>query len=197
MSNRRTAIVRLGLNCKAVNLLVEYKRALLRKKPMFELIYRFFDKLEDKVRRWFSHFPILYAIIGGAGVVLYWRGVWHTTDYVMSLITVRALGLDSIDQSLGIWWDGPLSLVIGLGILLLIGLFVSSFIGNEIIMSGLRGERKLTEKTEKEVKLEVGAIAEILDQIEHISKKMDTLEQRLGKPGASENAIAVEDADKL
>lgn len=147
---------------------------------MFKDIYIFFDKLEDKIRRWFSHYPIGYAIVGGAGTVLYWRGVWHTTDYVMAVVHARSLGLGSIDQNLGVWWDGPLSLMVGLIVLLLIGLFVSNFIGNEIIMSGLRGERKLTEKTEKEVKLEVGAIAEILQEIKQLNKKMDKLENEFG-----------------
>lgn len=147
---------------------------------MFKNIYIFFDKLEDKIRRWFSHYPIGYAIVGGAGTVLYWRGVWHTTDYVMAVVYARSLGLGSVDQDLGVWWDGPLSLLVGLIVLLLIGLFVSNFIGNEIIMSGLRGERKLTEKTEKEVKLEVGAIAEILQEIKQLNKKMDKLENEFG-----------------
>ena len=146
---------------------------------MFRDIYAFFDKLEDRVRRWFSHYPIGYAIVGGAGTVLYWRGVWHTMDYVMAVVHARSLGLSSLDQSLGVWWDGPLSLVVGLAVLLLIGLFVSSFIGNEIIMSGLRGERKLTEKTEKEVKLEVGAIAEILEEMKRLRLKVDKVESEL------------------
>ncbi|MGE5392276.1 MAG: hypothetical protein ACM3NH_00835 [Candidatus Saccharibacteria bacterium] len=145
---------------------------------MFRIIYTFFDKLEDRVRRRFSHYPILYAIVGGVGVVLFWRGVWHSTDYGMAIIHARRLGLGSIDQSIGAWWDGPLSLVVGTIVLLMTGIFVSSFIGNEIIMSGLRGERKLTEKTEKEVKLEVGAIAEILERLERLSKKIDSLESR-------------------
>ena len=53
---------------------------------------------------------------------------------------------------LGLWWDGPLSVLIGAVVLLMSGVFVSNFIGNEIIISGLRGEKKLAERTEKEVK---------------------------------------------
>ncbi len=155
---------------------------------MLKTIYAYFDKLEDRVRGWFSHYPILYAIVGGVGVVLYWRGVWHTVDYIMITLSAEQMGLTSIDLSRGVWWDGPLCLLVGLAILLQIGLFVSNFIGNEIIMSGLRGERKLSEKTEKEVKLEVGAIAEILDQLAVLSKKIDGLEQNRLKTENREQA---------
>jgi len=148
---------------------------------MFKFIYRFFDKLEDHVRGWLSHYPILYAIVGGTGIVLFWRGVWHTMDYLMALISVRSLGLTSIDQSLGAWWDGPLSLVLGIVVLLLIGLFVSSFIGNEIIMSGLRGEKKISERTEREVRTKTEAMAEMMERVARIAERMERMEKMLEK----------------
>ena len=133
----------------------------------------FFDKLEDHVRIWFSHFPILYGIVGGVGVVLFWRGVWHSADYLMLVLRANAVPLSSIDLATELWWDGPLSLLIGGAILLVTGLFVSNFIGNEIIISGLRGEKKLSEKTETEVKTEVRAIADIKDSLAELSKKIN------------------------
>ncbi len=132
-----------------------------------------FDTLEDHVRGWFSHFPILYGIVGGIGVVLFWRGVWHTADYLMLVLRVNTIPLSSIDLASEIWWDGPLSLIVGGTILLITGLFDSNFIGNEIIISGLRGEKKLSEKTETEVKTEVRAIADIRDSITELSKKLN------------------------
>lgn len=124
----------------------------------------FFDLLEDKVRGRLSHFPIIYGFCGGIGIVLFWRGVWHSADYLM-LVLRSTSGLSSTDLANEIWWDGPLSFVIGSLLLLMTGLFVSNFIGNEIIMSGLRGEKKLSEKTETEVRTEVSAIAEIRDSV--------------------------------
>ena len=94
----------------------------------------FFDKLEDKVRAKLSHYPIIYAIIGGTGVVLFWRGVWHTAD---------DLNVSSL-----------ISLIIGTAVLLMTGVFVSAFIGNRLIISGLIGEKKLTEKEEAEIATE-------------------------------------------
>ncbi len=129
----------------------------------------FFDLLEDKVRGRLSHLPIPYAFIGGIGIVLFWRGVWHSADYLMLVLRTNS-GLSSIDLANEIWWDGPLSFAIGSLILLITGLFVSNFIGNEIIMSGLRGEKKLSEKTETEVRTEVGAIAEIREEVRALGR---------------------------
>lgn len=131
----------------------------------------FFDKLEDNVRGYLSHYPIPYAIIGGVGVVLFWRGVWHTTDYLMLLIRTTAPN-STIDLSQELWWDGPLSIILGTFLLLMIGLFVSNFIGNEIIISGLKGEKKVSEKTEEEVETEIGAITKIEKEVKNISKKI-------------------------
>ena len=143
---------------------------------MFKFIYRFFDKLEDKVRGSLSHYPIIYALIGGAGVVLFWRGVWHTTDYFMMLSNSANYDQSSINLSDAIWWDGPVSFLIGTVLLLLTGLFVSDFIGNEIIITGLGGEKKLSEKTEKEVKNEARAIVDIKNEVQEISRKLDILQ---------------------
>ena len=91
----------------------------------------------------------------------------------MLVLRVNTIPLSSIDLASEIWWDGPLSLIVGGTILLITGLFVSNFIGNEIIISGLRGEKKLSEKTETEVKTEVRAIADIRDSITELSKKLN------------------------
>ena len=126
-----------------------------------------FQKLEHKIRGVLSHYPIIYAVIGGIGVVLFWRGVWHTMDYLM--LTVKP---SSIDLTNELWWDGPLSFLIGLIILLLTGVFVSNFIGNEILISGLRGEKKLSEKTEEEIETESDKIEAIEEEIQEISEKL-------------------------
>ena len=142
-------------------------------------IVRFFDRLEDRIRGWFSHWPILYGFVGGIGVVLFWRGVWHTADWASALLMDWRTGQTTV--SLSTFPDGPLSFVIGAILLLLTGLFVSSFIGNEIIMSGLRGEKKLTERTEQEVRTETGAIAEIRERVRTIDERLEAIEKKLDK----------------
>lgn len=138
---------------------------------MLKIIWDFFDKLEDKVRRWFSGYPLLYAFVGGTGVVIFWRGIWHLMDYAMEYFT-------AVDKSgdIGalIWWDGPLSIAIGLIILMTTGIFTSSFIGNEIIISGIKGEKKMVDKTESEVRDET-------ESMKGIEKKIKTISNRLGK----------------
>src|SRR3990167_6694358 len=90
---------------------------------LIKKIVKFIDRLEDKIRGKLSHYPILYGFIGGIGIVLFWRGVWHTAD----------------DLNIG----SVTSLVIAVTILLVTGVFVSAFIGNRLIISGLIGEKKL------------------------------------------------------
>ena len=94
---------------------------------------KFFDKLEDRIRHRLSRHPMLYAFIGGIGVVLFWRGVWDIAGLYLSPLA---------------------SLVISVVILMLTGTFVSFFIGEQIILSGLRQEKRIDEKTEEEIKKE-------------------------------------------
>lgn len=136
-------------------------------------IIKFFDKLEDKVRGWMSHRPIIYGIVGGVGVVLFWRGVWHTADFLYAFYATGGTS-DAINA-----WDGPVSFLAGLVIVLITGLLVSNFIGNEIILSGLRGEKKLVEKTEVEVKTETGAIARIQEDLKVVLKRLDDIEKKV------------------
>lgn len=130
---------------------------------IIEKIARFFDRLEDRIRSFLSHIPILYAFIGGVGIVLFWRGVWHTADYLLV-------------QS-GPWWDGPLSLFISIIILLMVGLFVSAFIGDSLILSGLKKDKKLVEKTEMEVETEEDVLRSIQDQVEEIESHVHQLKR--------------------
>jgi hypothetical protein len=128
---------------------------------MVKEVVKFFDKLEDKVRGALSHYPIIYGFLGGVGVVLFWRGVWHISD---------ELNLGSIE-----------SIILGSVILLITGVFVSTFIGNKVIISGLLGGKKLSEKEEAEIKAEARDIENIEESLEKVEKKISELEKQMEK----------------
>ena len=121
-------------------------------------LFKIFDKLEDKVRANLSRRPRTYALIGSIGIVLLWRGVWMIAD---------DFGL-----------SGLASALLGIAVLLSIGLFVSFFVGSEIIISGIRAEKRIDEKTEEEIKKESVSLNHIKSDLEEIKNKIDKIQNR-------------------
>lgn len=143
-------------------------------------ILKFFDKLEDRVRGFLSRYPILYGIFGAMGTVLTWRGIWHTADF-FSARYVHAPEGATIGPGLvtdPFLWDGFVSLVLGTVILLVTGLFVSGFIGDHILISGLRREKKITEKTEEEIEQEAHQLFHLKAQLDRIEKALEELKRK-------------------
>lgn len=119
---------------------------------IFKNIYKFFDKVEDKIRGKLTHFPLIYAFIGSIGIVSIWRGIWVIED--------------NLDMS------GWSSLIFGVLLTLLTGLFVSFFVGENIIISGLNKEKKIEEKTEKEIHKERSILRKIQKDIKNIEEEI-------------------------
>lgn len=126
---------------------------------MYRKIFVFFDKLEDKVRGHLSRYPTIYALIGGIGIVLFWRGIWHSAD--------------SIPYLSNSW----VSTLVGSIILLLTGVFVSAFVGSRLIMTGLRGEKKTTEKTKEELDVEESQIKNMQNAVNKIGNEIEALKK--------------------
>ena len=143
-------------------------------------IHQVWHGIKDKIRITLSHHPVLYAFIGGTGVIIFWRGVWHTVDYLMEYFTI-GYKVSTTSFSQLPWWDGPLSIAFGVSLLVSTGLFVVSFIGTETIISGLRGEKQLTEKTEEEVKFEVKESVRIKKEIHEMDARVKHVEAMLAK----------------
>ena len=122
-------------------------------------ISKFFDKLEDRVRTFLSRRPVTYALVGGTAVVLFWRGVEMVADMIP-------------------WLTGPVSLIISVVVLLLTGVFVSFFIGDQVILSGIAKEKKITEKTEMEVTEEAHFLEKIHREIHEIKKSIEELKEK-------------------
>lgn len=127
---------------------------------MIRRIVRFFDKVEDRVRGALSHFPILYAFIGGVGVVLFWKGVWETAEMFPSLYGLGSVAVSVI-------------------ILLLTGLFVFYFIGDNIIITGLRSQKKIVDKTEKEIHAEENEVVKTRIKIAKIERDLEEIKDIL------------------
>jgi hypothetical protein len=117
------------------------------------------DKIEEKIRRALSRYPLLYAFIGGTGVTLFWRGIWH--------------GADELDLGSGA------SLILGTLILVATGLFVSEFIGNRLIISGLIGEEKITEKEEGEIETEATQLKNLQATLGRLEKKLEHMDAEI------------------
>jgi hypothetical protein len=128
---------------------------------------RFFDKLEDSTRQHLSRYPIVYSLIGGVGVVLFWRSIWETADL-----------LSKIHPLLTWFFYPPFQIAISTLGLLLVGLFVSIFIGDKIIISGIRREKKIEERTEELVKEEAITLKHVRDEIRSLHSEIVTLNER-------------------
>lgn len=136
-------------------------------KAIHSIVY-LFDKMEDHIRARLARHPFIYTFIGGAGIVLFWRGVWHIADV-----------LERTSQ-LGAHLFSPLgSLVLGVVVLLSTGLFVSAFIGDSIIMSGIRHDKKIIEKTIEDVETEKSDLEKMLVAVTDMKQELSHLEGKL------------------
>src|SRR3989338_7356184 len=119
---------------------------------------RFFDRLENRIRGFLSRYPIVYGFIAGVGIVSFLRGVWVTAE----LLKIPAL----------------VSLLFGFLLLLAIGVLVTKFLGNRIIISGLRGEKKLEEKTLQEIEDEEMFLSSLKNKIDRMEKMLEKLSSK-------------------
>ena len=71
--------------------------------------------------------------------------------------------------------SGLASAIFGIIILSSIGLFVSFFVGSEIIISGIKAEKRIDEKTEEEIKKESVSLKYIKSDLEEIKNKIDKI----------------------
>ncbi len=126
---------------------------------LIKKIHRFLEKLENSTREKLGNYPYLYALIGGIGVVLFWRGVWHLADDINMTSSI--------------------SFVIGIVVLIATGIFVSEFIGKKLIISGLVGEKKIEKKEEEEIETEEIQIRNLQNTLSRLEKKLDHMEDHL------------------
>lgn len=127
---------------------------------LYKKLYNFFSKLEDNTRSHLARHPIIYSILGSIFLILLWRGIWHTADLLEGEGGIWAFIFHPFVSVTWATWG-----------LLLIGLFVSMFVGDMIIMSGIKKTKKATEKTELDIKKEESKEEYILEHIEeHLNR---------------------------
>lgn len=119
-------------------------------RKILNAIHRVLDDIEDKARIKLVHHPLVYALIGSVGIVSIWRGIWSVSD----------------DWGVSSWG----SLIFGILITVLTGLFVSFFIGENIIISGLNKEKRIDEKTEEEIHKERTTLTDVQKDIKEIKE---------------------------
>lgn len=125
-------------------------------------IVRFFDKTEDKARGRLSHHPFLYAFISGVAVVMFWRAVWESIDMLWRS-----------DIAFFNWFFyPPVQIFASVGILLITGLMVSNFIGDRILISGLKREKKIEERTEDLINEEEVTLKQLKSDIDDLKREI-------------------------
>jgi hypothetical protein len=70
-----------------------------------------------------------------------------------------------------------MSILLGLLIMLSIGVLVTEFLGSRIIITGLRGEKKIEEKTLEEISDEEEALKKIYHKLEKIETEVEELKE--------------------
>ncbi len=145
---------------------------------LFKAIYTFFDKFEDDVRGTLSRHVFIYTFIGGVGLILFWRGIWHIADV-----------LEGIPGSTQILFSPAGSLLLGVAILLSTGLFVSVFVGDSIIMSGIRKDKKVIDKTIEEIEEEKSEVEETEVLLMGLKKEVEKLERKLNRKSVNKKKV--------
>ena len=134
---------------------------------MLKRTINFFDKLEDKTRERLSRHPIIYSIIGGFSIIMFWRAVWESIDILYNLD----------NKFLHIFFYPPISIIFSIMILLMTGLMVSNFIGHRILISGLKREKKIEEQTEELIKEEEITLKHVMSEIKKLRKDIEGLKK--------------------
>ncbi len=117
---------------------------------IYKKIHHYFDKLEDRIRGKLSKSPLVYSFIGAVATVSIWRGVWGVSDSLNIPTWISLLG--------------------GILLAMITGLFVSFFIGDNIVISGLQQEKRTDEKTKEEIIKDENELSEIKQEIRDIKE---------------------------
>lgn len=122
-----------------------------------------FTQTEKKLRRKLRMHHFLFAFLGGVGIVLFWYGIWETAGSILEIYP-------------------PLSVLIGMTILSIMGIFIMEIVGKEALSEEIeeveRGEKKISKEIVRMGRDEKAIFAE-LEKVEHeIEKTEQEIEQK-------------------
>ena len=140
---------------------------------------RFLRTFEAKLRGMLGRHRILYAFVAGVGIVLFWRGVWYLADFFSIFVLSFNGQTVTIDWAAGI--DGLISVLFSSFLLISTGLFVSELMSGSILMTDIKKEEKVVEKTEQTVVEESAELPSLEKEIQHIAAEVQDLEKRVHK----------------
>ena len=120
-------------------------------------ITRVLLEAEENARLYFEKTPFVQAFLSGIGVIIFWRGIWEWLD--MNQVSPFT------------------SVVVGSLLLLCVGVFVQTFIGNTIIIKNVKQEERIEKKTMKDVEGEANkeevTLATLSAKIDELARKID------------------------
>ncbi len=117
----------------------------------------FFSKVEERARIYFEKFPFLHAILALLGILFLWHGTWGIIDFFeLSFVLTTFLGF---------------FIMIG------IGLFVQTFVGNTIIIKKVEGDKQQKENVQVDLSVIQKEVSVGDDTIQNLVKMMS---DRLG-----------------
>ena len=137
----------------------------------------FLKNIGKKLQRALRRHPLIYAFVGGVGIVLFWRGIWYLTDFFVFVLLVPRNQASPIDWSGGV--DGGVSLILGVVLLLSTGLFVSEFLSGQVLMADVKEEEKLTKEAERGIKKESSELPSIEEGLRHIEEEIKEIEKQI------------------
>ena len=114
---------------------------------------------EESARLYFEKTPFIQAFLSGIGVIIFWRGIWEWLD--MAQVSPFT------------------SVIVGAAILLCVGVFVQTFIGNTIIIKNVkqeeREEKHAIHEVEANVDTEEITLESLSEKIDMLMKKFDEM----------------------
>ena len=142
----------------------------------------FLRKAEASLRAKLRKYPPLYALVGGVGIVLFWRGVWYGADYLYAFFAPASAAAGGISLGWPNIVDGGISFLAGSVLLLSTGLFVSELAGSETVLREEKKEEQVVMQEAKEVKEVEQKSSELLSveaEIRHIEDELKEIHHDL------------------